>query len=164
MQLTLRPVIIPLLFAVSFAKSTAGTALPGFPPPRVIQTHSNIFGSVLFWDATSYVERFASIDTPPREALRAMEYEAVKIFVSRAPALARDERHLRIVVSFTRTGAFNERYQTAQLNGVEALFTLDGNLHRPMKFAKNWERQAKRGILPAGTQIKVLAGVPAEAR
>jgi len=145
-----------VISAVGFA----AIALAGFPPPHIVQTHSNIFGAVIFWDATAYAEKFASAGTPSKDALRAMEYEAIRIFVSRAPALARDERHLRIVASITRTSAINARYQTVRLEGAQTLFTLDGKIYRNMTFARNWQANARRGFLPAGMKLEVLASAP----
>lgn len=127
-----------------------------FPKPRIIQTHSNIFGAVIFWDATPYLEMFASSHTPTKTAFQYLQLEATRIFFSHAALLARHERHLRVVVSFVKTSALNARYQTARLEGVTTLFTLDGNLHRNMKFAKNWQDTAKRGRLPAGLKLQIL--------
>lgn len=137
--------------------SDAGQLLTGFPAPRIVQTQNSIFDAVIFWDATPYVEKFAALDTSPMDALKAMKYEAVKIFIAHAPALARQAHHLRVIVFFARTGAISARYQTATIEGVETVLTLDGVLHRNMRFAKGWESDAERGTLPAGIKLQVMS-------
>ncbi len=130
------------------------------PAPRIIQTHSNIFGGVIFWDATPYVERFIADGTSPKDALSALELEAVKIFVTHAPEIAKTERHLRLIASFAKTGPINARYQTSTLEGIQTIFTLDGNLHRNMGFPRGWEANAQRGVLPPGIKLQVVSEIP----
>ena len=125
-----------------------------------MQTHSNIFGAVIFWDATADVEKFAKQDTPPKEALTALEFEAVKIFVQHALALAKSERHLRVVAAFAKTGVISARYQTSTLEGIQTIFTLDGRLRRNMQFPRDWEATAQRGVMPAGIRLQVVSDIP----
>jgi hypothetical protein len=154
---------VAMLVVTAFGQPAVGAeSLSGFPPPRTIQTRSNIFGAVIFWDATPYVERFVARDASPKEALAALEFEAVKIFVEHAPLLARTERHLRLVASVTKTGAINARYQTSTLEGVQTIFTLDGSLRPNMRFPRDWEATAARGTIPAGLKLQVVSDIPAK--
>ncbi|PZR56363.1 MAG: hypothetical protein DLM50_08845 [Candidatus Meridianibacter frigidus] len=145
-----------ILSSIAFAVlAFAQPVLAGFPPPRTIQTYRTGVGAVVFWDATPYVERFVARGTPSAEALTALKSEAIRLFVSRAMQLSGSERHLRLIVSFARTGAINARYQTRTIEGVQDLLFLDGGLRKKMHFARDWERIASRGIPPAGVRLTV---------
>lgn len=157
--------VFALLSCIALSSVCLGAdPLSGFPVPRTIQTHAKILGGVIFWDATPFAEKLISLNTSPKDAMNLLEYEAVKIFVTHAATLARTERHLRVIASFTKTGPINARYQTTTLEGVDTLFTLDGNLSRRMKFDKNWERNAQRGLLPSGIKLRVVTEIPLEGK
>ncbi|PZR59017.1 MAG: hypothetical protein DLM50_01940 [Candidatus Meridianibacter frigidus] len=154
-----------LLYVLCFASAFAGIAyaadLSSFPPPRTIQSRDGA-GPVIYWDATAYVERFVSLGTPAPEALAALKYEAVRLFVRQAPGLARNERYLRVVVSFAKTGAISKRYQTKTFEGVENLLAVEGALHRGMRFDKGWGPAARRGKFPKGIRVRLLSELPSE--
>jgi len=152
-------IIVALLVAPAVASATQPAA-SSLPPPRIMQTHSNIFGAVIFWDATPYVERFVTQDTPPKDALASLELEALRIFIDHAPVLARTERHLRVVAAFSKTGPISARYQTSTLEGIQTILTLDGSLHPKMQFPRGWEAGAQRGAMPPGIKLQVVSEIP----
>ena len=129
---------------------------PAMPPPRLMQTHSNIFGGVIFWDATPYIERFIASDASEKEALVALELQGLRIFVAHAPAVAKTERHLRLVAAFAKSGPISARYQTSTLEGIQTIFTLDANVRPNMQFPRDWEANAEHGILPPAIKLQVV--------
>lgn len=129
----------------------------GLPRPRTILTH-NPAGAVLFWDATPWIESFASRDTPPAQALKEMEYEALTIFVSRVSSLPRSEQHLHLVVAFVRTGEISARYHTDTVEGIQTVFTMDGG--RNIRLQRGWQASARLGRLPAGIHLQLQSDLP----
>ena len=156
----LRNLTAVLMLAAPIGASAAQAPASSLPAPRIMQTHSNIFGAVIFWDATPYVERFVAQNTAPKDALTALEVEAVRIFIDQAPALAKTERHLRVVAAFSKTGPISARYQTSTLEGIQTILTLDGNLRPKMQFPRDWETGAQRGIMPPGIKLQVVSEIP----
>ena len=153
------------LLLQTLALVTLSIAVPSFgfaadavnmPPPRIVQTHSNIFGAVIFWDATPYIERFVAQDASEKDALKQLEVQGLRIFVAHAPELVKMERHLRVVAAFSRSGPISARYQTSTLEGIQTIFTLDGNLRANMQFPRDWETNAQRGVLPPGIRLQVV--------
>ena len=130
------------------------------PPPRIVQTHSNIFGGVILWDATPYIERYIAEKWSPKDGMAALEVQGLKIFIEHASTVAKTERHLRLVASFTKSGAISARYQTSTLEGIQTIFTLDGNLQQKMQFSRNWEAEAQRGLFPKGVRLQVVSEIP----
>ena len=74
--------------------------------------------------------------------------------------LAKTEKHLIVLVSLERVGAFSERYQTTTLAGVQTLLQVQGALHPHMRFAKNWEQLARKGTYPPGVKVKMMGDIP----
>jgi hypothetical protein len=148
--------MLALALSLALAPSTAAAAnapdLTGYPNPRVVLTQDGS-GAVLWWDATSWVERLLNENTPRDVALKALEFEAVKLFVSRAPALPTPASHLRIVVVFAKSGLVSGPYRTNASEGVRTLLVAEGNVHARMSFAPGWEADAKRGVFPAGIAV-----------
>jgi len=137
--------------------------LASFPAPRIIQSH-NAIGAVVFWDATAYIEKFATQGTPKSEAIALLEYEAFKIFAAQASTLSATAHHLTVVVAFAKTGAMNARYQTKSFEGVQNVLTLDGKIEKHMRFPRDADRKAKLGKMPPGLKLhldsRVLDGTP----
>ncbi|MBV8726179.1 MAG: hypothetical protein JO233_00215 [Candidatus Eremiobacteraeota bacterium] len=149
-----------LLLVAAPVMSLAAQTTSTLPAPRIMQMHSNIFGAVIFWDATPYVERFVAEGVAPKDALASLEVQAVKIFVGHAPALAKTERRLRVIASFSKTGPISARYQTSTLEGIQTIFTLDGNLRPNVQLPKDWEANVQRGIMPSGLKLQVVSEIP----
>lgn len=131
--------------------------------PRTITTQDRS-GAVILWDATQDVEHFVHLGTSTRDGLKSLESEAIKIFVRNAASLSSHERHLRVVVSFVQTGATEARYQTKTFEGVQTLLTVAGDLHRGMRFPRDWEEKLRLGVLPHGIIVQVAHDLPAETR
>lgn len=132
--------------------SAAADPLASFPTPRIIQAH-NANGAVVFWDATAYIEKFATQGTPKGAAIALLEYEAFKIFAAQAPTLSASAHHLTVVAAFAKTGAMNARYQTKSFEGVQNILTLDGHIEKRMRFPRNADREAQRGNMPPGLKM-----------
>jgi hypothetical protein len=156
--------MLVLALSLVLAPSTAAAAnapdLAGYPNPRVVLTQDGS-GAVLWWDATPWVERLLNENTPRDVALKALEFEAVKLFVTRAPALPTPAPHLRIVVVFAKSGMVSGPYRTNASEGVRTLLVAEGSVHPRMSFAPGWEADAKRGIFPAGVTVTPAADLPA---
>jgi len=67
--------------------------LAGYPTPRSCSPRRS--GAVLWWDATPWVEAPASTEHARDAALKALEFEAVKLFVTPDPRCRR-RVHLRV--------------------------------------------------------------------
>ncbi len=135
--------------------------LTQYPSPRVVLAQ-DAGGPVLWWDATMWVERLIDEATPRDEALRALEYEAVKLFVTRAPALPAGSKHLRVNVVFTKSGLVSGPYRTSAYEGVHTLLTVEGDVRPQTAFPPGWEAAARRGTFPAGISVKPAADLPRE--
>jgi len=129
------------------------------PTPRTILTQDSS-GAVLLWDATPYVAAFAERGTPVHQALETLKADAVNLFLNNAPALASTQHHLKVIVSFVRTGAPEVHYQTKTFEGVQTILTVEGNLHRSMRFSKHWQDAARRGLVPPGIKVEFAHDLP----
>jgi hypothetical protein len=156
--------MLVLALSLVLAPSTAAAAnapdLGGYPNPRVVLTQDGS-GAVIWWDATPWVERLLNENTPRDVALKALEFEAVKLFVTRAPALPTPAPHLRIVVVFAKSGMVSGPYRTNASEGVRTLLVAEGSVHARMSFAPGWEADAKRGVFPAGVTVTPAADLQA---
>lgn len=151
-------ITMAILCSFFTGNAIAADPLALFPRPRIIRTH-NRQGAVVFWDATAYIERFASLGTSKETALTLLEFEAFKIFESEAHALSSADHHLSVVAAFAKTGAMNPRYQTKNFEGVQNLLTLDGNVYKQMKFGKDADRRAQLGIFPPWLKLRIASHV-----
>jgi len=151
---------LTLALCAGFTGTSLAADISSFPKPRTIQTH-NASGALIIWDASAYIDRFVNMNTPTDEAINDLKFVAVKLFVQNAPSLARSEKHLVVLVSFARTGAVSERYQTKTFEGVQNLLQVQGALHKGMRFANNWEQLARTGTYPAGVQVQMMGDIPA---
>jgi hypothetical protein len=142
------------------APAVAAPDLGTFPNPRVVLSQ-DASGAVLWWDATPWVERLINDNTPRDEALRALEFEAVKLFVTRAPVLPTHAAHLRVVVVFAKSGLVSGPYKTNASEGVRTLLVAEGNVRAHMTFAPGWEADAKHGVFPAGVAVTPAADLTA---
>ncbi len=111
--------------------TSAGGAMPpdlsGYPNPRVVLSQ-DASSAVLWWDATPWVERLISENAPRDVALKALEVEAVKLFVTRAPSLPIPASRLRIVVVFAKSGMVTGPYRTNASEGVRTLLVAEGSV------------------------------------
>ena len=148
--------MLALALSLALAPSTAAAAnapdLAGYPNPRVVLTQDGS-GAVLWWDATPWVERLLNENAPRDVALKALEFEAVKLFVTRAPALPTPAPHLRIVVVFAKSGMVSGPYKTNASEGVRTLLVAEGSVRARMSFAPSWEADAKRGVFPPSIAV-----------
>jgi hypothetical protein len=142
------------------APAVAAPDLGTFPNPRVVLSQ-DASGAVLWWDATPWVERLINDNTPRDEALRALEFEAVKLFVTRGPVLPTQAAHLRVVVVFAKSGMMSGAYRATVSDSVRTLLVAEGSVHAHMTFAPDWEAQAKRGVFPSGVAVTPSADLPA---
>ncbi|MBV8689710.1 MAG: hypothetical protein JOZ59_06350 [Candidatus Eremiobacteraeota bacterium] len=130
-------------------------------PQRTITTQDRS-GAVILWDATANVDRFAQDGTPARDAVKALETEAVALFIRNAPLLAANARHLRVVVSYVQTGATEARYQTKTFAGVKPILTVQGKISRGMRFPRNWQADLQRGAFPPSLSVDVARDLPTD--
>ncbi|HZO94684.1 MAG TPA: hypothetical protein VFB22_13090 [Candidatus Baltobacteraceae bacterium] len=155
----LRRCAAPLLALFLLGAGAAPLDVENYPSPRVVLSE-DAHGAVLWWDATPWVERFLLAQTPSDGALRALEIEAVKLFVTRVPALPPGTRRLRVLVVFAKTGLADPHYQTSSFEGVRTLLTVEGDLRPHMTFAPDWESRAKAGTFPSGLSVTPNADLP----
>ena len=127
--------------------------------PRTITTQDQQ-GAVILWDATPFVEYFVQRAAPQKDALEALENDAVGLFVRNAPLLGATQHHLRVVVSYVQSGATEERYQTKTFTGVKTILTVEGNLSLHMRFSRGWQADLQRGVLPRGVHVEVARDLP----
>lgn len=159
-----RAAAVPLLV---LALATGGpparaAALPdvsAYPAPRVVLAQ-DANGPVLWWDATVWVERLLGEGVAREPALRALELEAVKLFVTRTPALPPDSRRFRVVAVFTKSGLVSGPYRTNAYEGVRTLLTVEGAVRPPATVAPGWEAAAAHGVYPPGVSVKPSADLP----
>lgn len=154
-----------LVFSLVLASSASAAAasapdLAGYPNPRIVLSQ-DASGAVLWWDATPWVERLLNENTPRDAALKALEFEAVKLFVTRGPALPTPASHLRVVVVFAKSGMVSGPYRTNASEGVRTLLVAEGSVRPRMTFAPSWEADAKRGVFPAGIAVTPATDLPA---
>jgi len=76
------------------------------------------------------VERLLNENTSRDAALKALEFEAVKLFVTRGPALPTPASHLRVVVVFAKSGMVSGPYRTNASEGVRTLLVAEGAFAR----------------------------------
>jgi hypothetical protein len=150
-----------VLLACTLGASGPAPDLAQYPKPRVVLAQGPS-GPVLWWDATMWVDRLLTGGTPHDVALRALEYEAVKLFVTRAAELPGDTRHLHVNVVFTASGLASGPYGTNPNEGVRTLLTVDGD-PRALRGIADWEPAAKRGTFPPGLAVKPSADLPRDA-
>jgi hypothetical protein len=161
--LALRPIARALALGLVLVGAPAAAAAPdlaGYPNPRVVLSE-DASGAVLWWDATPWVGRLIDDNTPRDAALKALEFEAVKLFVTRAPVLPTHAAHLRVVVVFAKSGLVSGPYKTNASEGVRTLLVAEGNVRAHMTFAPGWEADAKHGVFPAGVAVTPSADLPA---
>ena len=127
--------------------------------PRTITTQDHQ-GAVILWDATPFVEYFVQRAAPEKDAIKALESDAVGLLVRNAPLLGATQRHLRVVVSYVQTGATEERYQTKTFAGVKTILTVEGNVSPHMRFSRGWQSDLQRGVLPRGVRVEVARDLP----
>jgi len=151
--------VIRIFILVTATIALLGAVAEPTLQPRTITTQDRE-GAVILWDATPFVEYFVQRATPQREALKALENDAVGLFVHNAPLLGANQRHLRVIVSFVQTGATEERYQTKTFTGVKTILTVAGNISPRMRFPRGWQDNLQRGILPRGVHIEVARDLP----
>lgn len=157
-----RALALALALFVAPSSVAAAEQLPdlnGYPKPRVVLSR-DASGAVLWWDATPWVQRLIDDNTPRATALRTLELEAVKLFVTRAPALPAPTTHLRVVVVFAKSGLVSGPYRTNASEGVQTLLVAEGNVRAGMSFAPSWEADAQRGVFPAGIAVTPAADLP----
>ena len=131
------------------------------PPPRTVTARDQA-GAVILWDATPYIQRFSADGTSTKDALKALETEAVMLFVRNAATLARSEHHLRVVVSYAQTGAIDPRYQTKTF-GIKTVLSVEGKIWPEIHFARNWQADLRRGVMPRGLKVEIARDLPTEA-
>jgi hypothetical protein len=157
-----RTLALALALLVAPTSAAAAEKLPdlsGYPKPRVVLSRDTS-GAVLWWDATPWVQRLVDDNTPRETALRTLELEAVKLFVTRAPALPAPAAHLRVVVVFAKSGLVSGPYRTNASEGVQTLLVAEGNVHAGMSFAPSWEADAQHGVFPSGIAVTPAADLP----
>jgi hypothetical protein len=123
-----------------------------YPSPRVVLT-VDASGGVLWWDATIWVQRMLDESAPRITALHALEYEALKLFFTRASELPPGVTHMRVVVVFAQTGLISGPYSTRPDAGVRTLLTVEGRVRPRATLPSTWEAQAQRGIFPPGVRV-----------
>ena len=155
--------VLVLVLGVALSRAAAAATEPdlaGYPKPRVVLTQ-DASGAVLWWDATPWVQRLLNENAPRDAAVKALEFEAVKLFVTRAPALPTPATRLRVVVVFAKSGLVSGPYRTNASEGVRTLLVAEGSVRPRMSFPPSWEADAKRGVFPAGVAVTPAADLPA---
>jgi hypothetical protein len=143
---------VTILLSAAAAAPAASVDLAHYPQPRVVLS-LDASGGVLWWDATLWVERLLDNATPREAALRALEYEAVKLFVTRAGELPAGTTHLRVVVVFAQSGLVSGPYATRPDAGIRTLLTVEGDPRKRASFPRTWESDAQRGVFPPGLSV-----------
>lgn len=124
-----------------------------YPKPRVVLTDASS-QAIVWWDATTWVDRMLVDGTPHDRVLGTLELEAVRLFMTRLPKLPQGTRHLRVVVAFAKSGLVSGPYRTGASEGVRTLLVVEGSAGPNVRIPAGWEADARRGVLPPGLTVK----------